>query len=328
LIFTAVSTVGALYLVLWSFQQFDLTSSPLSFFALGHMWSALRYEEGIVEPWPVRLLVMWVYPAALFGGLASAVGAARRRRWLSLSAFFPSILLALVVAARAGVLVAIVCWFAGYLAIASSKFPGGYSVFQSRLVMRFAIIGTASMFFFLIVDSIRGFDGSGPLQIVPEPLRLETYLFGSLAGFGQWLAAGQADPPRFGAYTFAGIFDLMGWSQRYVGLYEDVVTLQSGEPTNIYTAFRGLIQDFTLFGSALLSFTVGLASGYTYSLSCARVTHWLLLLAAFYAFAFFSPLVSVFNFNGVVLAWVVAAMVLPWSSVRGSSRSAFSGNQP
>ena len=52
-----------------------------------------------------------------------------------------------------------------------------------------------------------------------------------------------------GAYTFAGVFDLLGIKQRQIGVYEQYETLAGGEDTNIYTLLRGLIQDFTLPGA-------------------------------------------------------------------------------
>jgi hypothetical protein len=89
-----------------------------------------------------------------------------------------------------------------------------------------------------------------------------------------------------------------------------MVTLPGGEETNIYTALRGLIQDFTLGGAVVLTFLVSFVSGILLASPSRRTWTSILFGAWYYAFILGSPLTSVFTYNGLVLAWLVAAIVL------------------
>ena len=113
-----------------------------------------------------------------------------------------------------------------------------------------------------------------------------------------------------GAYTFAGAFDLLGIKPRQIGVYEELQTLAGGEDTNIYTLFRGLIQDFTLPGASLFGVLLGIVAGGAARSGSTSHGRNLLVLAGYYAFILFSPIISLFTYNGLILAWVVAALVL------------------
>src|SRR5207302_45054 len=109
--------------------------------------------------------------------------------------------------------------------------------------------------------------------------------------------------------TFAGAFDLLGLRGRVIGTYTNYVNTIASENTNIFTMFRGLIEDFTLLGAAAVCGLFGYLSGKTYSSPSCRP--WFILgLSAYYAVALFSPLFSFFSTNSPIFAFVVAAIVL------------------
>src|SRR5437879_916104 len=66
-----VATVGAAYLGWRTVQENDLPLSGAGLLAIGHLVSVARYS-GENEPFIFRVSYMWVYPAALLGGLAFA----------------------------------------------------------------------------------------------------------------------------------------------------------------------------------------------------------------------------------------------------------------
>ena len=307
---TIVALAGSLYFVFWSFQRFDLPPSPLSFFGLGHLWSVQRYEYGELEPWGVRLTTMWVYPAALVGGIAFATAKNRKTRLWTLFPFIPAFLVGLVVAARAGILISLICWLSGYLALKHWQNNGAYQLFRRRLILILGVLGLAALALFLFVDLIRQSEGGQIADVTVDAQRLLKYSFGSLAAFSSWFHEYKSGSAAFGAYTFGGIFDLLGLQHREIGLYTGMVTLPGGEETNIYTALRGLIQDFTLGGAVVVTFFVSFVSGVLLGSPSRRAWVSILFGAWYYAFILGSPLTSVFTYNGLVLAWLVVAVVL------------------
>ncbi len=309
-VFAIVALVGAVYFVFWSFWRFDLPTSPISLLGLGHLWSVQRYEYGELEPWPVRLTIMWVYPAALLGGIASAASKSGRTKLWTLSSFLPALLVGFVVAARAGVLMSLICWFSGYFGVKHWQSNGTYPLFRRRFVLLFGVLGLAAVVLFLLVDVTRQSENGQVSEFTPDLQRLLKYSFGSLAAFSSWFHQYRADRATFGAYTFGGIFDLLGVQHREIGLYGGLVTLPGGEETNIYTALRGLVEDFTLAGAVSLAFVVSFVSGMLLSCPSRRIWTPILFASGYYAFILCSPLTSVFTYNGLVLAWLVAAIIL------------------
>ncbi len=307
---TLVALAGALYFIFWSFSRFDLPASPISFLGLGHLWSVQRYEYGELEPWAVRLTTMWVYPAALLGGIAFATARQRKTKFWTLLPFFPAFLVGAVVAARAGILVSLICWLSGYWGVKHWQSDGTYPLFRLRLVIAFGALSLAALVVFLLVDAIRQSEGGQISGISLDAQRLLKYSFGSLAAFSSWFHEYKTGSATFGAYTFGGIFDLLGLHHREIGLYAEMVTLPGGEETNIYTVLRGLIQDFTLGGAVILTFLVSFVSGILLGSPSRRTWTSILFGAWYYAFILGSPLTSVFTYNGVVLAWLLAAIVL------------------
>ena len=86
--------------------------------------------------------------------------------------------------------------------------------------------------------------------------RTRASMFGHISEFSQWFQESWDEDmkPAFGAYTIAGLFNLSGLHTRYPGLYiEKSYEVEPGASTNIYTIFRGLIQDFTLPGSIVIA---------------------------------------------------------------------------
>jgi oligosaccharide repeat unit polymerase len=98
----------------------------------------------------------------------------------------------------------------------------------------------------------------------------------------------------------------VGLRSRLVGVYSEYVTLEDGE-SNIYTAFRGLIEDFSLPGAAVFCVLVGFMAGRAYRFTVAGRTIWVAALAGYYVFVLWSPIISVFVYNSLILAIVVGA---------------------
>jgi oligosaccharide repeat unit polymerase len=310
--FSIIASVGAVYFVFWTFSRFDLPASPVSLLGLGHLWSVQRYEYGELEPWPVRLTTMWVYPGALLGGIAYADTVSRKTRLWCLLPFIPALLVGTIVAARAGVLIAAIIWLSGYFGVKYWQSSGAYGFFRKRLLVLLAVLGIAAVLLFLSIDALRQSSDGQTFNVVLDSQRLFKYAFGSLAGFSNWFHESASNDAGLGAYTFGGIFDVLGIKHREIGLYEGMVILPGGEETNIYTAIRGLIQDFTLAGTVILAFFAGLVSSALLRSSWRRPSMSVLFAAGYYAFILCSPLTSIFTYNGVILAWLVASVVLCW----------------
>src|SRR5260370_25887241 len=115
--------------------------------------------------------------------------------------------------------------------------------------------------------------------------------------------------PTWGRYTFAGLFDLARLSPRAQGLYTDQM-LVDREPYNIYTVFRGLIQDFTLPGALAFVGAIGFLAQLVYARVRSGLLTYSAFLAAFYAFTVWSFITDIFIYNTIIASFLVLATYL------------------
>ena len=159
---------------------------------------------------------------------------------------------------------------------------------------------------FVLIQMARyaGWERGAPAAVV-QTLWLDSFPY--LGVFAIWLQSNGLSTslhPTLGQYTFAGVFDLLHIHSRVAGLYTEQVVI-NGAGYNIYTAFRGLIEDFTIPGALLFLVLVG----YGAELAYRRVRSGRLLfagvLAAFYAATLWSFVVDVFIYNTIVLSFAI-----------------------
>ena len=311
LFLSMVSMAGAAYSAYGALGQYGLDPSLSGLLAVGHLLSVERYA-GEQTPFLVRVLVTWTFPAALLGGMSFAIAPSRRARILCFMPLLPALVFSLLQAAKANTLIAVVLGISGYLAMRSiSTVP---ATKQHRTVLvTLAVVLAAGFSFFFAVDTLRSHTQKDTdLEVQSDFGRAKSTAVGYLSVFSYWV-----DRPEgldsfhlnFGEYTFGGLLQAAGLGKREVGIYTDMVTVGSDD-SNIYTAFRGLVEDFTALGAALICVFAGYASGKAYSRSGQGDIGDLLILTGFYGFLRWSPIGSLFVYNGPVLALIVAAIVL------------------
>lgn len=318
LFLSVVSMAGAAYSAYGALTQYGLDSSLSGLLAVGHLLSVERYA-GEQTPFLVRILVTWTFPAALLGGMSFAVASSRRARIVCFMPLLPALAFSLVQAAKANTLIAVVLGLSGYLAMRTMLSSGATRPRRTVLVT-LAIALTAGLSFFFAVDTLRSHtQKQNDLEVQSDGERAKSTAVGYLSVFSYWV-----DRPEgldsfhltFGEYTFGGLLEAAGLGRREVGAYGHAVTLGSDD-SNIYTAFRGLVEDFTPVGAALACVLAGFASGRAYSRACGGFIWDVLVLIGFYGFLIWSPIGSLFYYNGPILALIVAAVVLK-RAARGS----------
>jgi len=103
----------------------------------------------------------------------------------------------------------------------------------------------------------------------------------------------------------------LGLATRKQGLYAEGLSAGKGEiTTNIYTWFRGWIEDFTLPGALLGLWGVGVVAGFAYRRVATGMISWLPLLALYYACILGSYLTNILVYNSIVLAWLIFFVLL------------------
>jgi oligosaccharide repeat unit polymerase len=304
------------YFLVGSLEEFGLPFTPVGVLEVGAKWTLLRYDDA-VEPWSVRLLVTWFHPAALLGGILFACSSKRLDRTIAILTLLPALGYGVFTAARAAILLGLTCWIAGYVATEVIRNHGRLAVFSPKRIALLLLAAAAMVGMFGGIDAVRDTSWTDDPVFDLNKQKLSKYMFGSPAGFAIWYAHADVSNAQWGAETFAGEFGLLHLKARTVGTYLDVTNIIGTEGTNVYTLFRGLIEDFTEVGAVLIAICLGAFAGWVYALRQNSPYFVLFWLSAFYAAIIFSPLVSLFSFNGAALAWLVGWFVLRRGDLHG-----------
>jgi hypothetical protein len=95
-------------------------------------------------------------------------------------------------------------------------------------------------------------DSTTALGLIPDvTVVIGHYLFAQYEAFGTWLGGHWSECCTLGQYSFIGIADFFGLAEREQGVWTDTVAIY-GIETNIYTAWRYLITDFSIVGPFVL----------------------------------------------------------------------------
>jgi oligosaccharide repeat unit polymerase len=310
LICTALALFGCLYSLITSLQEFNLPFTPLGVLEVGARWTVLRYSD-VPEPWSVRILVTWLHPAGLLGGVLFACSRKSLDRWIGGLTLLPSVWDGALTGARAVVLYGLTCWIGGYVAVQCVRNHGRFALFTGKRVALLIFVAACMLVMFAAGDSIRNTWNSQAAPLEFDEQRLDYYIFGAPAAFAIWYANAELSGAKWGARTFAGELDLLHLGgTRTPGIYTEHCNILGTETTNVYTLFRGLIEDFTVFGAALLGACIGGLAGWVYSGNFENARRAVFWLSMFYAVFLFSPIIFLLSYNGAALAWVIGWWVL------------------
>jgi oligosaccharide repeat unit polymerase len=269
-----------------------------------HQLAIARNAGTWQEPAVARVLTTAVYLGAMLSGVMIAMRNTGWVRWLSLAVFLPSITITVILTTKASLLVPLVLGASSYLAtsVATGRPP---SLTLKRAVWLAGVIAVLAVAF-VLVQMVRyaGWSSGQPLAVI-QLLWLDSFPY--LGVFSAWFQANALSTtfhPALGQYTFAGVFELLHIHTRVAGVYTEQVTI-GGSTYNIYTAFRGLIEDFTVPGALVFLALVGFGAQMAYQRVRPGNLPYAGLLAAFYAATLWSFVVDIFIYNSIVLAFVV-----------------------
>lgn len=323
LLFTGIAMAGCIYFLVTSLDEFGLPFTPIGVLEVGARWTLLRYDDAL-EPWSVRLLVTWFHPAALLGGILFACSHRRTDRAFAGITLVPSFVYGILTGARAAILLGLTCWIGAYLSSLIVRDRNTLTMFTGKRLVILVLTSACMLGMFAWIDAVRNSSWIHAVMVDVREQKLKNYMFGSPAAFADWYAHADISGAEWGARTFAGEFDLLHLKKRISGRYLETSNLVGTEATNVYTFFRGLIEDCTEIGAILVAACGGGLAGWLYSLKSKNVLGPLLGLSAFYAALIYSPIVSLFSFNGAALAWIVAWFILTAKKSSASSITTFS----
>lgn len=281
---------------------------------LSNQLYAQRFDEVVPQP-PLlsQVLLPFVYLAPLAGGILFVLRGERKWKVISAMSFAPALMVTVLQTTKAAVLFAMSLWLSGFFAARLRH--GKLAVFtRSHALAALGVGGLVTALFFATSFARLASTDASLLNIVIA--KLFTAAFGHMSVFSQWLSGYWNAPfaPSLGTVTFAGPLELFGYSQRIPGLFEQVIDLVVGEMSNIYTAFRPLIEDFTIPGALAILTFLGFLGGVGFRLVAAGQWSGLSLLLIAYLTIMWTPITWLWFYNS--LSATVAFIIVVTFAVR------------
>ena len=267
------------------------------------------------EPGTARVLVTATYLGPLLAGLLLGVRGGGWKRWAALTVLVPGLFLTLILTTKSSFVLPLLLGVSAFLAVrVATGRPPEITLRRAGAVATVVLVLGAAA----VASQMVRYEGQARGQFSAVVTLLWSDLFPYLAVFSSWLQNGgwATTHPALGYYTFAGVFDLLHIHVRPAGLYTEQA-LVNGATYNIYTAFRGLIEDFTLPGALVVMGLVGFGVRVVHARANAGDVRYIAPLAAFFVFTLWSWVVDIFNYNTILLAFALFGLYL-WFATRRS----------
>jgi len=275
-------------------------------------------------PLYIQALNPFIYIPGVLGGMYAGWDKAKHRLFFALLSILPEISYSVVTSGRSGLFNIGALFVGGYFSIRILFTQGQQALFSGKRLTVVAIAATALVTLSLMVTHFRGekkqaMQASEIGEVYAESLstdsvgsswRLLRHGFtGGVPAFCVWFerAWSLPGPPHFGAHFFGGPLDLFGLSTREP---HDNIEIEPGVYTNVYTAFRPLIEDFTFGGSLLFLFLIGLIMGWAYRRIAFGGILPVPLLVMFYTDVGNGGMF--FRYNSMVLTYIFIAIYVYW----------------
>ena len=307
-LFVIISAIGIFFLIKFSIDfYFSLIGNNL--LLIPNLISIDRYDEVLNYPPFINYLIYFIYPSCILAGfLFENVGKKLWLKLICLSPIFLSIILGLIEGTRSGVLIAFSLFFSTFITSKGLYLEGKSRVNLTKLISYIIIPLSTFTVFFVLIQWLR--QGLDPIMLEFVYLKIKSYFFGYLSAFSVWFENIDSIFYFSGSLsTFAGPLSLLGAIDRNLGFYEPV-EINSFITTNIFTAFRGLIVDFSILGLIIIFFILGYFLQRQFQNRSKNNIFGIILISAFYSFVIYSPIISIFHYNSIFFSWILAYLVL------------------
>lgn len=239
-----LNIIGLIYLARYfgfSISNFFNISSLMSKMnAISHM----RYsDDSEFLPLITRIINIFVYSSCAYSGFFTVKKFKKEYLYNIILVFFQTLL----TNSKATLVFGVAFYASGFLV--------GTSFFNKKInfkkILIFLVVAIVVILFVTEINYLRH---SGNFLFSEEFNKIITsYFIGPFSAFSIWFDNSRTELLDFGSNTFSSIFRLLGISSQKHGEFVNI----SGVSTNVYTIFKHLINDFSLFGTYIYSIIIG-----------------------------------------------------------------------
>jgi oligosaccharide repeat unit polymerase len=294
--------VAFLYQIsLYGFNLSNFTSLD-SLASMNNAVAVSRYSGNSTVNGLSQILLIFVYASPACGGFAFIYAEkATQKLWAAIT-MLPSVLMVLFTNTKAVLIGATIIWISTYLISYFLKHKHAPVIKLKHFLIVLVIFMV--FFGFLFFSMILRMGEISSRTIGMAQRKLSIYAFGSVQSFDWWCANAYDADFKFGTSTYLGIANILGLAKKTQGVYSSFL----GTSSNVFTAFRGIIEDFGFLLGILYLSTKAMMCGWCFDkLRCSErlpVFSVVFLMAEMF-FLFFGAFVSPWTYMSYILTVVL-----------------------
>lgn len=248
-----------------------------------------------------QILLVFSYVGPLCGGYCLAYAEKLKGLFSSLITLVPIIFGMMFTNTKAGFIASVMLFAVGFLAAYTGKNRHFINI-DFKMIALLVVLGGALFLILFAVMCIRVGDFSDETITIIKN-KFAEYAVGQMQAFELWFENLRPDESKleWGCNTFLAVADKLGLKIKVQGVYD----LIEGASSNIFTAIRGVVTDFGLFGGLLFYLVTGMLGGMcekkiksAYSVTAIVVTTAILF---YYLYGF---IISPWIYTSYILAFV------------------------
>lgn len=266
-----ISLVSSLILSIFLLRKhgFSLTSFSSEFLVSASEIAKKRTHEESAYGFSGILSVFFTYFSALLGGLISYYFSGKQKYIYVFLALLPSLFVMLTQSSKIVFLVAaLLVVSANFLLMARANKDIRINLKLLKRIFYYSLLLIPILIIsFMSREGYNDFGSSLEAYNTLKPI-INSYFFGSIFSFSDFFSAYVTDSSiseykiekyNMGYYSFKSIFDSFGGTKVFPPtFYPDEFSYKKVLTTNLFTAFRGFVQDFGVVGTILFFFCFGL----------------------------------------------------------------------
>ena len=258
----------------------------------------------------VQFLLSFVYLSALLGGLLFSAAETKRDKVLALLSFLPELFMFSFSNEKATLLICIFLWLSSYI-VSYIRVYGKYPKISLKQIVTGVALIAGIMALLITSMMLRiGEVNATNFDIAMQKIG-NSYAFSHVAAFDNYYSQERTSSRSFGTVTFYGLSNFIGINKRSQGIYND--SFESGNiGTNVFTPFRGLIDDFGVVGALLFQFIIALLAGIcAHKVKYSTTNPYLstVFLLGSYSFVLYF-VASIFSYLSIIIAFIFLSVIL------------------
>jgi oligosaccharide repeat unit polymerase len=317
-IFGILSFLGSI-LYLWAFMNYF--GSLMGLLSAG--WAVRGASGEIMVNIFTRSILLLCYSAIVLTLVYSMCYG--KFKWFFLLPYLSILIMGITQAGRAGFFMIIFqvfitsYWRSIYENVDNKRFNIDLSSSPELKLIK-SIFGLVSftIVIFVLGGMLRSQEFSLNFDLISEGvLSFKSYLFGGIASFTSYLDTKGFVDLGWGRYSFSSLYGLLGIQENINGIYTDFLPISMKDnslDTNIFTAFRQLMDDFGVLGTVIFMFWIGALSSIIFERSIKGDIKAIAVLIVLYTFLFHTPLLAITCHNSVLISGILPTVVLSLTS--------------